>query len=79
MLNGQNDQFVKKLNALIPLGRMAKKNEYRAAIQFLCSDASSYMNGQNIIIMEAEVFGNKKEKNKFEETIFVQSVIVKIY
>ena len=34
VLGRQNDQFVKKLNALIPLGRMAKKNEYRAAIQF---------------------------------------------
>ena len=50
VLNGQNDDFVNKLNSLVPLGRMAKKNEYRAAIQFLCSDASSYMNGQNIVI-----------------------------
>jgi NAD(P)-dependent dehydrogenase (short-subunit alcohol dehydrogenase family) len=32
------------------MGRMANKNEYRSAIQFLCSDASSYMNGHNLII-----------------------------
>ena len=48
--NGHSDEFVSKINNLIPLGRMAKKDEYRSAIQFLCSDASSYMNGQNIVI-----------------------------
>lgn len=46
----QDSNFVKQLSSLIPLGRMAKKDEYRSAIQFLCSDASSYMNGQNIVI-----------------------------
>jgi len=46
----QSDDFVKKISDLIPLGRMAKSNEYRSAVQFLCSDASSYMTGQNIVI-----------------------------
>jgi len=46
----QNDQFVKKIIDLIPLGRMAKANEYRSAVQFLCSDASNYMTGQNIVM-----------------------------
>ncbi len=45
---GQNDVFVAKLSQLIPLGRIA--DEYRGAIAFLCSDASSYMNGSNLII-----------------------------
>jgi NAD(P)-dependent dehydrogenase (short-subunit alcohol dehydrogenase family) len=48
--NGQDEQFVQRLANLIPLGRMARRDEYRAAVQFLCSDASSYVNGQNIVI-----------------------------
>lgn len=47
---GQPDDFVAKLTNLIPLGRMAKRDEYRAALVFLCSDASSYMTGSNLII-----------------------------
>ena len=48
--NGQGDEFVQRLTSLIPLGRMAKHDEYRSVVQFLCSDASSYMNGQNIVL-----------------------------
>lgn len=48
--NGQPDEFVARLTSLIPLGRMAEKDEYRAAVQFLCSDASRYMTGQNVVI-----------------------------
>jgi NAD(P)-dependent dehydrogenase (short-subunit alcohol dehydrogenase family) len=47
---GQNDVFVSKLTNLIPLGRMADADEYRGAIAFLCSDASSYMNGANLVM-----------------------------
>ena len=50
VFNGQDDEFVQRLSSLIPMGRMAEQDEYRAAIQFLCSDASAYMNGQNIIM-----------------------------
>lgn len=46
----QNHIFVKKISKLIPMSRMARADEYKAAIQFLCSDASSYMTGQNLII-----------------------------
>ena len=50
VVNNQAKNFVEKLKKEIPLNRLAKKNEYSAAVQFLCSDASSYMTGQNIII-----------------------------
>ena len=50
VFDGQSDEFILKLSALIPLGRMANADEYRSAIQFLCSDASTYMTGQNLII-----------------------------
>lgn len=50
VFNGQGDEFVQRLTSLIPLGRMASKDEYRAAVQFLCSDASAYMNGQNVVM-----------------------------
>lgn len=46
----QPEEFVKKISSLIPLGRMANQDEYHSAIQFLCSDASSYLNGQNIVM-----------------------------
>ena len=46
----QDSEFVNRLTKLIPLGRMASPDEYKSAIQFLCSDASSYMTGKNLVI-----------------------------
>ena len=46
----QDPEFVKRLTNLIPMGRMANSDEYISAVQFMCSDASAYMNGQNIVI-----------------------------
>lgn len=50
VFDGQDDIFVSKLSKLIPLGRMAYSDEYRGAIAFLCSDASTYMNGANLVM-----------------------------
>ena len=44
------EEFVKRFTNLIPMGRMANVDEYKGAIVFLCSDASSYMTGSNLII-----------------------------
>ena len=46
----QPEDFTAKLHSLIPMARMAHKDEYQGAILFLCSDASSYMTGQNLIV-----------------------------
>ncbi len=46
----QPREFVEKLEKLIPIGRMANSDEYQSAILFLCSDASSYMTGHNLIL-----------------------------
>lgn len=50
VFNNHPDDFVKKLSNIIPMGRMANIDEYKGAIVFLCSDASSYMTGENLII-----------------------------
>ena len=38
------------IEKLIPIGRMANASEYKGAIQFMISNASSYMNGATLII-----------------------------
>lgn len=48
--NNQNADFVGRLTNLIPMGRMADADEYKAAVVFLISDASSYMTGANLSI-----------------------------
>lgn len=48
--NNQPEEFVQRLNHLIPMGRMADINEWQGAILFLCSDASSYITGINLTI-----------------------------
>lgn len=50
VFTNQESDFLVRVSELIPLGRMAHSDEYRSAIQFLCSDASSYMTGQNIVM-----------------------------
>jgi len=44
------NKFVSKLTKKIPMNRMANDDDYKGSIQFLCSDASSYMTGANLSV-----------------------------
>jgi len=48
--NNQPVKFKNKIAKLIPMGRMAGRNEYESSILYLISDASSYMNGAVLVV-----------------------------
>lgn len=50
VFTGQDAVLVEGLKERIPMGRMANPDEYHGALIFLCSEASSYMTGQVMVI-----------------------------
>jgi NAD(P)-dependent dehydrogenase (short-subunit alcohol dehydrogenase family) len=43
--NGQSKDFLDRVSNKIPMGRLAKPNEYQGTLIWMLSDASSYLNG----------------------------------
>ena len=50
VFNGQDKEFLEKLTNLIPMGRMADKEEYKSTVLYMLSNASSYMTGATVIV-----------------------------
>lgn len=47
---GQSDEFVQRYIQQVPLGRMAEPDEYQGTVLYLCSDASRFLTGVNLVI-----------------------------
>jgi len=50
IFSGQNDTFVQRYSARVPMGRMGERSELCGALVYLLSDAASYVTGQNIVV-----------------------------
>jgi len=48
--NGQSETFINNVSSRIPMGRLAKPNEYQGTLIWMLSDASSYLNGAIIAV-----------------------------
>lgn len=48
VLGGQDEQFLGKFTARVPLGRMAEPDDLTGPLLFLASDASRYVTGQEL-------------------------------
>ena len=68
--------YLRKYSNKTTLNRMSKSNEFNGAIQFLFSDASSYMTGSNLVIdrMDSNLIKKVKNSNNFKNPILIAEV-----
>jgi Nif-specific regulatory protein len=50
LYTGQVEPFLSKYCNKVPVGRMANRDDIRGVVVFLASDASAYINGENILM-----------------------------
>lgn len=50
IFNHQDKEFVKKYSFKVPMGRMGKEEELLSTLEYLISDDSGYLTGQNIVV-----------------------------
>jgi len=50
VFNNQDDKFMEGYCARVPMGRMAKQDEYNGTVIYLMSEASSYVTGTTIML-----------------------------
>lgn len=48
--NAQPREFLDRAASRIPMGRMALPHEFQGALVYLCSDASSFVTGSNLVV-----------------------------
>jgi NAD(P)-dependent dehydrogenase (short-subunit alcohol dehydrogenase family) len=47
---GQPEEFVSRYSSRTPLARMAREDDFKGAVAFLCSSASAYVTGQTLMV-----------------------------
>jgi NAD(P)-dependent dehydrogenase (short-subunit alcohol dehydrogenase family) len=50
VFSGQNETFERNYSRKVPLGRMTSEPDIAHAMQYLCSDASCYVTGHNLVV-----------------------------
>jgi NAD(P)-dependent dehydrogenase (short-subunit alcohol dehydrogenase family) len=47
---GENEEFLKRYSARVPLGRKGGLDDVSGAVVYLASDAANYVTGHNLVV-----------------------------